>query len=436
VNIAFATSYLYPDTFGGINTYVHELARHFRQLGHNIAVIGPAFRNEPSCERTADYTIYRFPSSPHRWIIRNLLTLKNFHFAAERLSREIAVDRWVSNDLFSGLAVRRWVRRHPARWTAVCHSLTSTETYIENAPRPNQLPPMLRAYCGALRKLEQKLYTAAEDVVALSPFTQSELRKGLQIERSISVIPGGVDIKRFFPVSDEERQAIRCRLKVPNERPFLLTLRRLENRMGLFLLLDSLKLLRDSGIDFLAMIGGGGSLREALGEYRDRLGIQNCIRLSGPIESAELPDYYRAADLFILPTEALEGFGLIIAEAMACGCPVVGTPVGNIPHLLRPITPKFVCPGVSANDLCATTRFALGTITPALRAELSRYAACNFNWHRIADSFICLWLGESRHGEDRKNDLKRLRDASAGTREVSTTQSDCTLNAVSTARLN
>jgi glycosyltransferase involved in cell wall biosynthesis len=391
MNLAFATSFLYPDNFGGINTYVHELARHFSSAGHTVAVVGPNFDGRPMREDFEGYRIYRFPSGGKRWLTRNRLTLSNFRKAAREVHREMVIDRWISNDLFSGLAAQRWIKRYPAPWTVVCHSLNSAETYVENASRSDRSRALLRSYCAALRTLERHLYRKTQDLVVLSSFTQKQIHKVLGLASPIAIIPGGVDIRRFSPVSERERLAIRVRLGIPQDRPCLLTVRRLEWRMGLFLLMDALDVLRQSGMQFISIVGGDGSLKQALTEYRHQRNLGDYVRFEGLIPAADLADYYRAADLFVLPTTELEGWGLTIAEAMACGCPVVGTPVGNIMQILQAVTPQFLSQDLSAPRLCQTIQYALGRTTTELRSQLVQYSAEHLSWHRVVRYFERHW---------------------------------------------
>src|SRR5206468_2298455 len=85
---------------------------------------------------------------------------------------------------------------------------------------------------------------------------------------------------------------------------------------------------------------------------------------------------YASADLFVLPTQALEGFGLVTLEALACGTPVVGTPVGATPGLLTPLDGALVTDGPRADELAAAIVRALGRPDlAALRRRCREYTA-------------------------------------------------------------
>ena len=73
-----------------------------------------------------------------------------------------------------------------------------------------------------------------------------------------------------------------------------------------------------------------------------RAGLGNHVKLVGFIGEEELPEYYRAADLFVVPSAALEGFGLVTPGALASGTPVVGTPVGGTPEILGRLDPRLL----------------------------------------------------------------------------------------------
>jgi glycosyltransferase involved in cell wall biosynthesis len=147
------------------------------------------------------------------------------------------------------------------------------------------------------------------------------------------VAPGWVESTRFVPC--ENRSAIRHILgdQWNVDSPVFFTLRRLQNRMGLETLVDACQLLVQRGLKFRTLIGGGGPLRESLQERINSAGMQQSVLLLGRLPEEQLADCYAAADCFVLPTKALECFGLIVLEAFACNTPVIASNVAAIPEL-------------------------------------------------------------------------------------------------------
>lgn len=384
LTVGLATSYLHPDWRGGINTYVHGLADALSRRGHRVCIVGPGRVGCSSEERIAGYRVVRFPLRAKRWVLRNPETLIRLPEVAARIQADHPVDAWLSMDLFTGLALQRWLRFSPTLWTAVCHSLTSVETYTENIAKRPHSAPLLGAYCRVLGLLEQRLYSQADRVLVLSEYTKRELAHRLKVRRNVLAIPGGVDLQRFSPAGPADRREIRDRLRIPSGSSFLFTARRLEHRMGLPMLLEALKLLSRKNIKVFCVIGGEGTLRPTLERSIREHGLANLVRLEGFIPDASLPDYYRAADISVLPSVELEGFGLTILEAFASGCPMIGTPVGNIPFLIAPVAPSLVSRDVSSASLAETIQLAVQREDEEIRANLRSYVEKDFSWPNVA----------------------------------------------------
>jgi glycosyltransferase involved in cell wall biosynthesis len=90
------------------------------------------------------------------------------------------------------------------------------------------------------------------------------------------------------------------------------------------------------------VIGGEGPLEPALKEQAARCGVEEFVRFAGYIPDQDLPAYYQMADLFILPTTELEGFGLVTVEALASGLPVLATPVGGTREILSKLGSDYL----------------------------------------------------------------------------------------------
>jgi glycosyltransferase involved in cell wall biosynthesis len=174
--------------------------------------------------------------------------------------------------------------------------------------------------------------------------------------------------------------AARARLGVEATRRMLVTVRRAEPRMGLEQLLRAVTLLED---DVALAVVGGGLLSDELRRLTGALGLDGRVLFVGAVEEEELHDWYRAADLFVLPTAAYEGFGMVTIEALASGTPVVGTPVGATPELLAPLDPRLVARGADAASLATAIREALGFGDKDLRVRCRDYALGRFGWETV-----------------------------------------------------
>lgn len=202
--------------------------------------------------------------------------------------------------------------------------------------------------------IERSCLRRASCIHVLSDFSASQLWQLYRIDSDrIVKIPGGADLGRFQPAAD--RTAVRHALGLPVGVPVLLTVRNLERRMGLDSLITAMSLLRRHRPEVVLLIGGTGPLRAELEAQASSLGVREQVRFLGYIPESDLPRFYQAADCFVLPTRELEGFGLITAEALASGTPVLGTPVGATPEVLGPLDSRLVFrdtrPEVMAEDL-------------------------------------------------------------------------------------
>lgn len=242
------------------------------------------------------------------------------------------------------------------------------------------------AGAAVLGALERWSLSRATRIHVLSDYSAGLLRTlyGIAGERVVK-IPGGVDVTRFRP-TDDARETLRAELGWPLGRRILFTLRNLQPRMGLDELLRAVDRLRRRVPDALLVIGGAGSLRAELEALVARLGLAGHVRFLGFVEEARLARCYQAADVFVLPTQALEGFGLVTVESLACGTPVLGTPVGATPEILAPLGKSLVFSGTTPQAMAEDLERFLedGAHDPAganaLRDACAAYAATRYAW--------------------------------------------------------
>src|SRR5437667_2488685 len=162
--------------------------------------------------------------------------------------------------------------------------------------------------------------------------------------------------------------------------------------MGLDLLIRAMAILKRDRPEALLLIGGVGSVRQELESFSEALGLREQVRFLGFIPDEALPLYYPAADVFILPTRELEGFGLVTVEALACGTPVLGTPVGATPEILVPLSPALVFRGLAPETMAEDLRRFLEAerrdpeAHARLREACRRHVEAHYTWDRTIDA--------------------------------------------------
>lgn len=164
------------------------------------------------------------------------------------------------------------------------------------------------------------------------------------------LIPKGVDLDRFNPNIDGADIKKRfCR----QDEKLVLTVCRLEPRKDISTLILAAKILsrKDSKIKFI--IVGDGISRMKIEKQIADLGLSEKMILERNVSDEQLPRFYRACDLFVLPT-FYEGFGWVFLEAMACGIPIISNTVGAVPEvvgdagvLLAPKNPELLAEKIS-----------------------------------------------------------------------------------------
>jgi glycosyltransferase involved in cell wall biosynthesis len=200
-------------------------------------------------------------------------------------------------------------------------------------------------------------------------------------------IPNGVDIQRFQPGLDGSSVRNRFGLTA-NDCSILFVggLDRPHYFKGVTVLLDALSRLPNPHIQLV--IVGDGDLRPSFERRTAELGLSNRVHFLGRAPDAELPMYYAAADLLVLPSVTRgEAFGLVLLEAMACGRPVIASDLPGVRHVVRTTGGgELVRAGDAAALAAAMARLAAN---PTLRQTLGQRGRAgveqNYTWPTIAE---------------------------------------------------
>ncbi len=233
---------------------------------------------------------------------------------------------------------------------------------------------------------------AADRILCVSNHAAEDLQQRLGVApQRISVVPNGV-ASQFRPPSPEERQAARARLGIGPDEILAAFVGTVQPRKRIEVAIAAVEILRGKGFKIRLAIAG----RRRRGYAPAWLGEPPAsVLLLGELPDPALVELYGAADLMVSPS-TFEGFGLTFAEAMACGCPVVGVAVTSIPEV---VGEGGLLVAGSEPGLVAAAMEELAA-DGSLRADLARRAlaqAARLTWDRAAR----LTLGAYRAGLNR-----------------------------------
>lgn len=216
------------------------------------------------------------------------------------------------------------------------HFANRSTTVARLASRIGEIPYSFTAHAFDIyradvspRILRRKI-TDADFVIAISESNEKLLAEVADgAGQKIRLLHNGIDLATFVPEPGPHRSSFS-----------ILCVARLVEKKGLPHLVEACGHLRDRGLGFRCQIVGRGNLRPLVTGMIRELRLEKHVRLRGAVRQGEVPDLYRAADVCVLPAIVAsdgnrEGLPVSIVEALACGLPVVATPVSGIAEVVR-----------------------------------------------------------------------------------------------------
>ncbi len=231
------------------------------------------------------------------------------------------------------------------------------------------------------KPLARFAFSQARVITCGSNYLREQLLElGVADESRVRVIPMPVN-----PVFVEERQ----RTKDERRTFSILTAARLTKQKNIDVMIDALEILRGRGIDAYLKIVGDGDQRAALQEKTREKNLEGFVEFLGARSQNELPALYARCDAFVLPS-VREGMGLVLAEALLCGAPVIATDSGGVTDIARAGETGLLFPERDANALAAALeKYARDSQYAARLAENGRaFALEHFSPERVAEQFL------------------------------------------------
>lgn len=280
---------------------------------------------------------------------------------------------WLSGQ--AGESLQQW-------WNVPHVIMFHTLGAVKNAAGFGEDEPELRI------ETEKHLARNCHHIIAGTEKEKEDLKihYGAPPER-ISVIPCGVNLDRFQPM---DKEAAKQQLGFGDDR-IILFAGRIEPLKGIDRLIQAMTYLRNGGGIRLVIIGGDEHSRDEMRRLqklsRD-LHIRDSVTFVGFIKQENLPCFYNAADVCVIPSY-YESFGLAALESLACGTPVVATDVGAIKSIIHPGETGYVVTDNTPRGIADKIAFFLSKPAPDTKSTLStRASVARYSWPNIAREII------------------------------------------------
>ena len=329
-----------PDT-GGQVVFVLELSRCLAGLGYHVDILTRQFEDQPAEEEVDQRVrLLRFPCGGDEFIRKETLceAIPEWVENAARYIRRNDLSYSFINTHYwdAGLAGQALANRFSTPHIHTPHSIGSWK-------RDNMdgNPAVLEDRYNFRRRIrdEKIIYDECDLLIATTPVQRDILISAdgeYEVPREkIKVIPPGYDDRRFFPVSRASRRALKQQLGL--EGRIVLALGRMARNKGYDLLIKAMPEVFDRVEDAKLLLAVGSSAPtdkekkkvDDLRHVAKELGCEDRVIFADYISDEDLPEYYRAADVFALSSR-YEPFGMTAIEAMACGTPAVVTTEGGL----------------------------------------------------------------------------------------------------------
>lgn len=241
-----------------------------------------------------------------------------------------------------------------------------------------------------ISKLVTKLYlytfyklslTLVDKIIIINPNWEESFtatKNILQVHKNkISVLPNGIDLSLFKQTGNNRSK---------NKLLFVSILDKHHSFKGIDYLLEAVKIVKNTIPDIELTIIGEGELKKFYREKSKKLGIQNNVHFIGEIKHHNLASYYNNASLFILPSTEIEGFGIVLLEAMACALPVIATDIVGTSKDIKKYNAGIIIKPKKTQLLADAIVKILNNRTLAKRmgANGRKLVEANYDWKKIA----------------------------------------------------
>jgi 1,2-diacylglycerol 3-alpha-glucosyltransferase len=340
----------YAPNVNGSALATERLAKGLSSRGHIVSVVAPSTNFRHNTSKQGKLTIYRLRSilvqkTQEFRVSPQLLHAREFNDIVLEVKPDII---HINNPGFIAWTAISVAKDHYIPIIGTGHFMAENLTHYLRLP--NQIEKILNT---SVWKAYAKFYGRLNLIVSPTP-TAANLLKKLKVNAKIEVISNGLDLKKFNP--NNKGAYLKKRFNLP-KKTIILYLGRVDKEKNIDVLIEALANLKNRN-DFHALIVGKGKEELKLKKMAQRLDVSDLVTFAGHLPKDDLPNIYRAADIFVMPGTA-ELQSLVTMEAMASGLPVVGANAVALPHLIKTSRNGYLFKPGNVNDLSAKLKLLL-----------------------------------------------------------------------------
>ncbi len=369
---------------GGMSVYIRELAYELGKQGHYVDVYTRV--HDPADTQIVDLgqraRLIHLKAGEeekiHKLAVYSYLPEFTCNLESFRKNNGLQYDLIFSHYWLSG-----WVGKYLQQWWQVPHVIMfHTLGAVKNAIGIGEDAPELRIFT------EREAVNDCQRIIVATEREKDELIRhyGAPPDK-IGIVPCGVNMELFQPVA---RAAARQELGLTDEK-ILLFVGRIDPLKGIGQLLKAVPYLNNIKGLRLVIIGGDEHSRsevEKLRKLSRELDIYDMVTFQGLIKHEQLPYFYSAADVCVVPSY-YESFGLVALESLACGTPVVATDVGDLKNIVRQGETGYVVAENTPQNLADSIALLLSRPPRDMESARSvRASISGYSWANISEGII------------------------------------------------
>jgi glycosyltransferase involved in cell wall biosynthesis len=193
------------------------------------------------------------------------------------------------------------------------------------------IPYMFIKYLLFYRSLDKILFRKAEKIMVDSKELKRAVMNEFNVaEEKLRLVYDGIDVNKFKPFNVDK---FREKMNIKKKDKIIVSSGRILKQKGYHSIIEVLPdILKHMKVKLI--IVGDGEYLENLKKLTKKKKVSDKVIFTGRVSEEDLIKYYNLADVFVFPTFRVEAFGIVIAEAMACGKPAIATKIGGIPSVI------------------------------------------------------------------------------------------------------